>query len=70
MKLFLLAPPILKWKVSIPERVLEALKHTILNVLAPILVEVSIPERVLEALKLRDQGGGRVGQAFQSLKGF
>ena len=37
--------------VSIPERVLEALKHQYLKLSTALTFAVSIPERVLEALK-------------------
>ena len=37
--------------VSIPERVLEALKLSFLTYIACVCIPVSIPERVLEALK-------------------
>ncbi len=40
--------------VSIPERVLEALKLSRLSLFPASLLVVSIPERVLEALKLHD----------------
>ncbi len=55
--------------VSIPERVLEALKRGCYAVLVTIAV-VSIPERVLEALKPAAAAAAAQFQEFQSLKGF
>ena len=56
--------------VSIPERVLEALKRTG-GLLANVNLIVSIPERVLEALKRQQWGFISNWQHwFQSLKGF
>ncbi len=56
--------------VSIPERVLEALKPAnTKNIIG--FYHVSIPERVLEALKPSSRPLGRDGfSKFQSLKGF
>ncbi len=57
--------------VSIPERVLEALKHD-RGIDDNVIAHVSIPERVLEALKLeKDYFSKRdKNPKFQSLKGF
>ncbi len=55
--------------VSIPERVLEALKRNAINFYLNKKI-VSIPERVLEALKLSITKREAFKNPFQSLKGF
>ena len=63
--------PETKLCVSIPERVLEALKQMLKDHASYSEVCVSIPERVLEALKPKlPVFEDAIATKFQSLKGF